>query len=137
MTSLQMIRMLAVVVVMFAVLWMPYRVYVVYNSFARWLYDDLWFLLLCRLMVYINSAINPFLYNALSVKFRRAFLHLFVREVDAAHWVPQASYHSQVSHRATLRTANGTSAEASDASLRQALWDRTSAIKRHYDQRWV
>lgn len=120
--------MLAVVVVMFAVLWMPYRVYVVYNSFARWLYDDLWFLLLCRLMVYINSAINPFLYNALSVKFRRAFLHLFVGEGDA-HGLLHVTYYNQVSHRATLRAANG-AVEASDAGVRKALWDRTSIIRR-------
>ncbi|XP_067652324.1 thyrotropin-releasing hormone receptor-like [Haliotis asinina] len=65
--------MLIVVVFVFATLWMPYRVMVVYNSFARKKYLDLWFLLFCRTMVYINSAINPILYNAMSVKFRRAF----------------------------------------------------------------
>lgn len=65
--------MLIVVVFVFATLWMPYRVMVVYNSFASKQYMDLWFLLFCRTMVYINSAINPILYNAMSVKFRRAF----------------------------------------------------------------
>ena len=73
---LQVIKMLAVVVGMFATLWMPYRVYVVYNSFAKDRYQDLWFLLFCRIMVYMNSAINPILYNAMSVKFRRAFKRL-------------------------------------------------------------
>ena len=68
--------MLAVVVMMFAVLWLPYRVYVVYNSFASQPYHDLWFRMFCRIMVYINSAINPILYNAMSVKFRRAFRKL-------------------------------------------------------------
>ena len=68
--------MLAVVVVMFATLWMPYRVYVVYNSFAKKRYHDLWFLLFARIMVYMNSVINPILYNAMSVKFRRAFKRL-------------------------------------------------------------
>ncbi|KAK2184189.1 hypothetical protein NP493_278g00005 [Ridgeia piscesae] len=68
--------MLAIVVCMFAVLWMPYRVYVVYNSLARQKFTDHWFLLFCRLMVYMNSAINPILYNAMSAKFRRAFGHL-------------------------------------------------------------
>jgi thyrotropin-releasing hormone receptor len=70
------IKMLAVVVGMFATLWMPYRVYVVYNSFAKERYKDLWFVLFCRIMVYMNSAINPILYNAMSVKFRRAFKRL-------------------------------------------------------------
>ena len=68
--------MLAVVVGLFAVLWLPYRVYVVYNSFARERLEDIWFLLMCRMMVYINSAINPILYNAMSMKFRRAFRRL-------------------------------------------------------------
>jgi len=68
--------MLAIVVGLFAVLWLPYRVYVVYNSFARERLEDLWFLLFCRAMVYINSAVNPILYNVMSVKFRRAFRQL-------------------------------------------------------------
>ncbi|XP_046543599.1 thyrotropin-releasing hormone receptor-like isoform X1 [Haliotis rubra] len=72
-SRIQVVRMLIVVVFVFATLWMPYRVMVVYNSFARKKYLDLWFLLFCRTMVYINSAINPILYNAMSVKFRRAF----------------------------------------------------------------
>lgn len=72
----QVIKMLIVVVGLFAILWMPYRVYVVYNSFAINRYRDYWFLLFCRIMVYMNSAINPILYNAMSVKFRRAFRKL-------------------------------------------------------------
>ncbi len=51
---LQVIKMLAVVVGLFATLWMPYRVLVVYNSFAEERYVDLWFLLFCRVMVYMN-----------------------------------------------------------------------------------
>ncbi|RWS18220.1 thyrotropin-releasing hormone receptor 1-like protein, partial [Leptotrombidium deliense] len=34
---------------------------------------ELWFLMFCKTMIFVNSAINPILYNALSVKFRRAF----------------------------------------------------------------
>jgi len=65
-------------VCVFAVLWLPYRAYVVYNSFARRRYENLWFLLFCRLMIYANSAINPILYNAMSVKFCRAFRRLLL-----------------------------------------------------------
>lgn len=68
--------MLIVIFGVFAILWMPYRVMVVYNSFASTKYRDPWFLLFCRIMVYINSAINPILYNAMSVKFRRAFQNI-------------------------------------------------------------
>ncbi|XP_041376736.1 thyrotropin-releasing hormone receptor-like [Gigantopelta aegis] len=72
-SRIQVVRMLAVIVLVFATLWMPYRVMVVYNSFASNKYVDLWFLLFSRTMVYANSAINPILYNVMSVKFRRAF----------------------------------------------------------------
>ncbi|KAL8588671.1 hypothetical protein ACOMHN_001988 [Nucella lapillus] len=65
--------MLVVVVVVFATLWMPYRVMVVYNSFAQNKWMDLWFLMLCRTLIYINCAINPVLYSLMSLKFRRAF----------------------------------------------------------------
>lgn len=67
--------MLIVIVVLFGTLWLPYRIVVVYNSFQDSLlqFKDSWFWLFCRTMVFINSAINPIVYNMLSVKFRRAF----------------------------------------------------------------
>ncbi|GIY23733.1 thyrotropin-releasing hormone receptor [Caerostris darwini] len=60
--------MLAVVVAVFATLWLPYRVLVVYNSFAIHRYMELWFLMFCKTMIFINSAINPILYNVMSIK---------------------------------------------------------------------
>lgn len=65
--------MLAVVVVLFATLWMPYRTLVVVNSFLDHAYLDSWFLLFCRICIYLNSAVNPLIYNAMSQKFRAAF----------------------------------------------------------------
>lgn len=65
--------MLAVVVILFATLWMPYRTLVVVNSFLDPAYLDSWFLLFCRVCIYLNSAINPVIYNAMSQKFRAAF----------------------------------------------------------------
>ncbi|XP_045194328.1 thyrotropin-releasing hormone receptor-like [Mercenaria mercenaria] len=72
-SRMQVVRMLVVIVFVFMTTWMPYRTMVVYNSIAQKKYLDLWFLMFSRTMVYINSAINPILYNAMSVKFRRAF----------------------------------------------------------------
>ncbi|KAM9386204.1 thyrotropin-releasing hormone receptor b [Pholidichthys leucotaenia] len=69
----QVTKMLAVVVILFAVLWMPYRTLVVVNSFLDPAYLDQWFLLFCRICIYLNSAINPVIYNAMSQKFRAAF----------------------------------------------------------------
>lgn len=68
--------MLAVVVVLFALLWMPYRTLVLVNSFMEDPYLDPWFLLFCRISVYANSAINPVIYNVMSQKFRTAFKRL-------------------------------------------------------------
>jgi len=65
--------MLAVVVILFATLWMPYRSLVLVNSFLEQAYLDQWFLLFCRCCVYLNSAVNPLIYNAMSQKFRAAF----------------------------------------------------------------
>ncbi|KAK1898811.1 Thyrotropin-releasing hormone receptor [Dissostichus eleginoides] len=69
-------KMLAVVVVLFALLWMPYRTLVVVNSFLDPPYHNTWFLLFCRMCIYTNSAINPIIYNLMSQKFRMAFKKL-------------------------------------------------------------
>lgn len=68
--------MLAVVVILFAMLWMPYRTLVVVNSFLTKPYVSRDFVLFCRICVYLNSAINPIIYNAMSQKFRAAFRKL-------------------------------------------------------------
>ncbi|KAL2079918.1 hypothetical protein ACEWY4_023711 [Coilia grayii] len=72
----QVTKMLAVVVILFALLWMPYRTLVVVNSFLEQAYLDTWFLLFCRSCIYLNSAVNPVIYNAMSQKFRAAFRKL-------------------------------------------------------------
>ncbi|XP_037834411.1 thyrotropin releasing hormone receptor 2 [Kryptolebias marmoratus] len=73
----QVTKMLAVVVIIFALLWMPYRTLVLINSFVSTPYLDAWFLLFCRTCIYANSAINPVIYNAMSQKFRSAFRGLY------------------------------------------------------------
>jgi thyrotropin-releasing hormone receptor len=54
----QVVKMLVMVVVIFAVLWLPYRGMVVYNSFQAMFgqetFMDLWFLMLAKTCVYIN-----------------------------------------------------------------------------------
>lgn len=68
--------MLAVVVLLFAVLWTPYRTLVLLNSFLAQPFLDPWVLLFCRTCVYTNSAVNPVIYSLMSQKFRAAFLKL-------------------------------------------------------------
>uniref|UniRef100_A0A6J0SRP2 Thyrotropin-releasing hormone receptor n=1 Tax=Pogona vitticeps TaxID=103695 RepID=A0A6J0SRP2_9SAUR len=72
----QVTKMLAVVVILFALLWMPYRTLVVINSFLSHPFQENWFLLFCRICIYLNSAINPVIYNLMSQKFRAAFKKL-------------------------------------------------------------
>ncbi|KAM6457784.1 thyrotropin-releasing hormone receptor isoform 1-T2 [Liasis olivaceus] len=72
----QVTKMLAVVVILFAFLWMPYRTLVVINSFLSQPFQEQWFLLFCRICIYLNSAINPVIYNLMSQKFRAAFKKL-------------------------------------------------------------
>ncbi|NXP72254.1 TRFR protein, partial [Ramphastos sulfuratus] len=88
----QVTKMLAVVVVLFALLWMPYRTLVVVNSFVDPPYLNIWFLLFCRLCIYLNSAINPIIYNLMSHKFRAAFRKLCRCDKQrAAQAVPYAA----------------------------------------------
>ncbi|XP_056142942.1 thyrotropin-releasing hormone receptor [Lampris incognitus] len=103
----QVTKMLAVVVILFALLWMPYRTLVVINSFLDRAYLEAWFLLFCRLCIYLNSAINPIVYNAMSQKFRAAFRKL-------CHCGPQqiekpASYSVALTYSIIKETSNGES----------------------------
>ncbi|XP_062613776.1 thyrotropin-releasing hormone receptor-like [Saccostrea cucullata] len=98
--------MLIVIFGVFAILWMPYRVMVVYNSFASTKYKDPWFLLFCRIMVYINSAINPILYNAMSVKFRRAFQNILCCGVGKLKHGSDAYSEYTMDQRAAIRLNN-------------------------------
>ncbi|KAJ8025964.1 Neurotensin receptor type 1 [Holothuria leucospilota] len=74
------IVMLGTVVVVFFVCWLPLRVIALWQIFVSDtafsqvnLHVLMVFILCSRLLVYINSSINPLLYNLISTKFRRAF----------------------------------------------------------------
>ncbi len=55
---LQVVKMLACVVVIFATLWVPYRGLLVYNSFATMNnlppYLDLWYLMFAKTCIFMN-----------------------------------------------------------------------------------
>ncbi|NWW72274.1 TRFR protein, partial [Climacteris rufus] len=102
----QVTKMLAVVVALFALLWLPYRTLVVVNSFVDPPYLNTWFLLFCRLCIYLNSAINPIIYNLMSQKFRAAFRKLYKCEKSAGQ--PAASS-TPVYYSAVKDCAHGSS----------------------------
>ncbi|XP_030646425.1 thyrotropin releasing hormone receptor 2 [Chanos chanos] len=108
----QVTKMLAVVVVLFALLWMPYRTLVLINSFVTTPYLDAWFLLFCRICIYANSAINPVVYNLMSQKFRSAFRGLYRCQRQDGHQrslsMLQTSYSLARDPRISQTTSNGT-----------------------------
>ncbi|CAJ0922933.1 unnamed protein product, partial [Mesorhabditis belari] len=72
------VKMLAIVVLVFAVCWLPYKAMVMHNSFShvgnKW--DSEAYIFIAKTLVFINCAINPILYNVMSKKFRGAFAQL-------------------------------------------------------------
>ena len=76
----QLVIMLVGIIVLFFVCLLPFRILALLQTFSA--YDIpshmgverylnlIWF---CRLLIYINSAGNPIIYNIFSTKFRRAF----------------------------------------------------------------
>ncbi|XP_023682998.2 thyrotropin releasing hormone receptor 2 isoform X1 [Paramormyrops kingsleyae] len=107
----QVTKMLAVVVILFALLWMPYRTLVLVNSFVATPYLDAWFLLFCRICIYANSAINPVVYNLMSQKFRSAFRGLYRCQ-------------EQEVQRRTLSVVNSTVRDSADPTLVADMKDK-------------
>ncbi|XP_055339429.1 thyrotropin-releasing hormone receptor-like isoform X2 [Paramacrobiotus metropolitanus] len=66
------LRMLIVIVILFAICWLPYRGLLVYNTFLKKHWLNLWYMFFAKTLIYFNSAMNPFLYSTMSKRFRRA-----------------------------------------------------------------
>ncbi|OQV17701.1 putative Thyrotropin-releasing hormone receptor [Hypsibius exemplaris] len=81
------LRMMVVIVVMFAVSWLPFRGLLLYNTFASEPWLDMWFLLFAKTLIYLNCAINPFLYNILCRRFRVAVWEIVLRKSDKMRWL--------------------------------------------------
>ncbi|XP_055343880.1 thyrotropin-releasing hormone receptor-like [Paramacrobiotus metropolitanus] len=121
----QIVRMLVVVVTLFAILWLPYRGLLVYNSFV---YEpgkrfvDIWYLLFAKTLVYMNSAINPILYNAMSKKFRKIFLYtIFGVGISETAHTAQTSEPKTVTTPLLQRRTEGNPLERSEADTDHAV----------------
>ena len=64
--------MLIVVVILFAISWLPFRLILVYNSFATESWLNIWYFFIAKTLIYFNCAINPIVYNIMSRRFRDA-----------------------------------------------------------------
>ncbi|KAE9420323.1 hypothetical protein Angca_005863, partial [Angiostrongylus cantonensis] len=72
----QVVKMLALVVFVFATCWLPYRAMVVNNSFRDEKWNSDGYIFFSKTMIFINCAINPILYNLMSARFRASFRSL-------------------------------------------------------------
>ena len=77
--------MLLSIVLLFALLCMATLsgIALVYNSFVSKPFLNIWYLLFAKTAVFVNSAINPLMYNAMSKRFRRAFFKIIFRGNEA------------------------------------------------------
>ncbi|XDA82946.1 hypothetical protein R6Z07F_012841 [Ovis aries] len=78
--------MLVVVVLLFAVLWIPYRTLVLLSSFVAQPFLDPWVLLFCLTCACANSAIHPIIYSLMSQKFQAAFWRLHAAGLSTASY---------------------------------------------------
>ncbi|KAF3689275.1 Thyrotropin-releasing hormone receptor [Channa argus] len=127
-------KMLAVVVILFALLWMPYRTLVLINSFVSTPYLDAWFLLFCRTCIYANSAINPVIYNAMSQKFRSAFRGLYRcqrLEVNPRTSLIQTGFNTVRDRQTSQAHSNGTSEQTKEAILRTDMSTKQNGSSLH------
>lgn len=88
----QVVLMLGAVVVSFFLCLMPFRILTlciiivpddIFRNFGVESYYNVLFF--CRIMLYLNSAINPILYNLMSSKFRKGFQKLYCCECWREH----------------------------------------------------
>ncbi|KAL7727387.1 hypothetical protein ACLKA6_003045 [Drosophila palustris] len=124
----QVVLMLGAVVLSFFVCLLPFRVLTLWIilsteqtlhdiGLARY-YSLLYF---CRIMLYLNSAMNPILYNLMSTKFRKGFARL---SHDFGHWLLKlltlggSSRNPRDLHgrSGTLSTGTGTNTNSSNAT---------------------
>uniref|UniRef100_A0AC35GI21 Thyrotropin-releasing hormone receptor n=1 Tax=Panagrolaimus sp. PS1159 TaxID=55785 RepID=A0AC35GI21_9BILA len=89
--KMQVIKMLLIVVVIFAVCWIPYRAMVTYNSFAETKLNNDMYIFIAKTLIFINCAINPVLYNVMSARFRNAFKKLLRDKKSSPIFVPKES----------------------------------------------
>ncbi|XP_038078839.1 D(2) dopamine receptor-like [Patiria miniata] len=76
----QVVRMLIVTIVVYIICITPFRILNLFNIYDHELPPNLvWiFVNISRIMIYTNSAVNPFIYNIMSERYRRAFKDIFI-----------------------------------------------------------
>lgn len=107
--------MLGAVVVSFFVCLLPFRLLTLIED-SEGISPEIYIMLVnfCRIMVYLNSAVNPILYNLMSSKFRNGFLRLFGLKSFARQGTVTSS---SMGHTNTTTTSSSAAVAHANASL--------------------
>ncbi|KAJ9590735.1 hypothetical protein L9F63_016251, partial [Diploptera punctata] len=121
----QVVLMLGTVVLSFFVCLMPFRAFTlwiivapqeaVFSLSIETYYNILYF---CRVMTYINSAVNPILYNIMSSKFRDGFFRLCC-------FRHKPNQDILLGRKGTFNTTSSTTTTTCSSSLQDPLWRRS------------
>ena len=121
----QVVLMLGTVVLSFFLCLMPFRAFTlwiivapqeaVFSLNIETYYNILYF---CRVMTYLNSAINPILYNIMSSKFRDGFFRL-------CHLKNKARHDILLGRKGTFNTTSSTTTTTCSSNLQDPLWRRS------------
>lgn len=135
----QVVAMLGTVVVFFFLCLLPFRIFALWiilssaeeveHIGAEAYYNVLNF---CRIMLYINSAINPILYNVMSSKFRSAFLKAlgfsWHRKRLLRHLSRQSTFNTTTTTSATTATSNSAAAAAAATAAAAAAGNGSAEL---------
>ena len=131
----QVVSMLTTVVVFFFACMMPFKIFILWiitldDEVFNVISMETYYLLLyfCRVMFYINSAINPILYNIMSSRFREGFRKVFhcvewpltpqrFRLASSSAYPPQAGMMTSTSSSSSRRRKTTVSSTASGSLL--------------------
>jgi len=109
-------RLVVIVVVIFALCWLPLQLVFILQFFASVPDDQIWYVglkIACSCLAYMNSCVNPFLYAFLSDNFRKSFRRALDCDVrpsccrSCCGRVPAAASGTQQTDRLLLATGAG------------------------------
>ena len=122
-TKKQVVRMLIVTIALYAICITPFRVLNLFDIFGCQIPPKyVWIIVnISRIMMYINSATNPFIYNVMSDKCRRAFRECFCFCIPGCETTRQFGTVSSARQvrmsRSTMRTALDTDHDNNKANV--------------------
>lgn len=129
-TKRKVIKMLIVIIVIFAICWAPMHVMHYYMSEPEWETIPIWVKVLCLWIAHANSAINPYVYIVLNDSFRKEFKEILSTCSVFKLWRRSSSYlASTTAFKATGSTMSST--------LSRSGWARILSRKRENSKEQV